>query len=849
MSVNFFFEPINLRLNRVSSKIAVTQNDTPTFSWGAEHSESSQWQSEAKIKIYCEKECIYDSGWLIKKEQEHIYDGPSLPHSRKMEWSVTLRDNKGRESKEAKMGFLYSDPERMHATWITKKDSKERTAIYFTHQFQIGKKVKRAVLNVSGLGYHKAFLNGVEIDEAVMQPSVTSYNEIVYYVVNEISGDIFSNGENVVGIILADGWRANYGPWCEALLRDREVPFMGTPELYAQLELFYEDGTQECIITDESWLCIDGATEANIFDGESYDARKEKQDWKLKGLGANSSENAIIVAGPGGKLLPQFFEPVRCKQKISPLHILRTPDGFLCDFGVNIAGVCEIEIPPSGSCEDRIVIKYAEEVDDEHCLNQGTLRWAKAIDTYVYGGNETQSFWWKPQFTYHGFRYALISGINELHANMVNAVEMYNDIKNESSFICGSPIVNAIQNAIVRTEKNNIHNLFTDCPQRDERMGWMNDSVVRFEQVPYNFDIGGMFPKVIYDEMAEQSEDGEITCTAPFLYGYRPADPVCSAYIVAGMQAYYHTGNKEILKEAYPSYKAWCKYLLTRREDGILTYSHYGDWAAPVAGCKSKEDPHSGVTPPEVMSTGFLYYNYTMLTQMATLLGEKSEVEQNRMLAEEIKERFCEKWVDKETGIVATGSMGCQTLALRFGLLDDVIGKKAAKYLHELLVQSDYSLTTGNLTTKYIYDVLTQNGYVEDAWKLITREEYPSLGYMISKGATSIWERFEDKENSQMNSHDHPMYGAVGAWFYEVLAGIKPIASGFEKFEICPHFPEKLNLIQACVDSVKGKIYVKWIRKENGIHLYFTVPFGTQAVVKVCGQEETFGSGMHHKIV
>ena len=689
---------------------------------------------------------------------------------------------------------------------------------------------------------------GFETDDAVLQPPVSSYHKIVYYTVNEIAPDTLNIGENFVSVILADGWRANYGFWCEALLKDRDVPFMGTPQLLAQLDLFYEDGEEEHIWTDDSWQCADSPIYANLFDGETYDANKEIRGWKVKGLDSCVSDNAIVLSAPGGKLHPQNFESIRMHNKYKPKYILRTDEGFLCDFGVNIAGVCELRIPQGMSCGDKISIEHAERVDNSHRLQTDTIRRAKSIDVYVCSGNEEQDLLWRPEFTYHGFQFALVKGIDVLTEDMICAIDLYNDIDNRSFFYCTNPTVNEIQSAIVRTERNNIHHLFTDCPQRDERMGWMNDATVRFDQIPYNFDIGAMFPKIIRDEISEQSDDGAITCTAPFLYGYRPADPVCSAYIIAGIKSLLFTGNSEIVQEAFLSYKSWNKYLKGMcDEEGILYHSHYGDWAAPVAGCVAEENARSAVTPPEVMSTAFHYFNYKLLAELAKLINEPDEVECNIKEAEVVKKAFLKKWVDEETGNVATGSMGCLTIALYTGIVEGELANKTARLLHEELVRKDYSLTTGNINTKYIYDVLTQYGYIDDAWKLITRLEYPSLGFMLANGATSIWERFEDKENSQMNSHNHPMYGAVGSWFYEYIAGIKPIEKGFDTFLIKPHFPKELRFVQACVDTVKGKVYVKWTKKNGKIDVCFDIPFGCEAVLNLCGKMENFKSGFYHR--
>ncbi len=840
---NIFFKPIKLRLDFGSSNNCVTENKTPVFSWGAEHSGENQRQSEYKIEITCEDKVLFMSGWVKSDAQKHFCDDVDFESSKRYFWSVTLKDKEGNESLTETASFVYSNPDDIMAKWIRNEDYKNRRAVYFSTKFTADKPVKRAVLNTCGLGYHETYINGRKTSNDCLCPPTSCYNEMVYYTVDEIPCDYFKD-DNVIGIILADGWRANYGFWCEKLLQEYYIPFIGDTALMAQLDIFYEDGSTEHIITDENWLCQDSPVEANLFDGETYDARAEIPLWNINGLG-KEAKNAILADSPTKTLHPQNFEAVKYHNKFTPVSIIRNADGFLCDFGVNMAGVCSIKIPEGKKSGDSVTIKVAERIDTDHNLFQDTLRGAKSTDTYICSGEERGAIY-TPRFTYHGFRYAQISGVDYLTEDMIWATDMYSDIDGKSFFKCGSPVVNAVQDAIVRTERNNVHHLFTDCPQRDERMAWMNDATVRFDQIPFNFDIGRLFPKIIRDVMAEQAQDGGITCTAPLLYGYRPSDPICSAYIVAGLQAYRHTGNKEVLKEAYSSYKAWNECIKGLREDdGIITYTRYGDWAAPVSGCVAPEDAHSAVTSGAIMSTAFHFYNYKMLIQIAEILGQKDDIEYFRKESEAVKEAFNKKWVDKKTGKVDNGSMGCQAIALKTGILDKELSVKAAEILHDELTIKDYSFTTGNLNTKYMYDVLTMYGYHEDAWKLISKTSYPSLGFMLANGATTVWERFEDKENSQMNSHDHPMYGAAGSWLYEGLAGIKEINEGFSHFVVEPCFPENLRYAEAKVDTIKGDVYVYWTNKEGKIILFVTVPFGCSATIKFNGEEKLCGSGNH----
>jgi alpha-L-rhamnosidase len=408
-------------------------------------------------------------------------------------------------------------------------------------------------------------------------------------------------------------------------------------------------------------------------------------------------------------------------------------------------------------------------------------------------------------------------------------------------------LVNAIQKALIQTEKSNIHSILTDCPQRDERMAWMNDATVRFEETPYNFDIGRLFPKVVRDCMDVQDQQGAITCTAPFAFGARPADPVCTAYLMAGWQAYMHTGNLDILSEGYAGFKAWNMFLESKSENWIVNYSYYGDWAAPVYACQSEEYAVSAVTPGILMSTGYFYFNELLLENIARQLGKRNEAAQHKVKSDKIRQAFLEKWWDPVTAKVGTGSQGCQSFALWLDILPQHDRQRAADRLHNDLVEKGYRFTTGNLCTRYMMDMLARYGYLEDAWLLVTREEYPSYGFMIQQEATTIWERFELKKNPTMNSHNHPMYGAIGYWFYAYLAGVIPLEPGWKVFQVAPMAPRNLLSASAEIETPYGDITVRWVKRYGELHLYINVPHGTKAEVKLPGNDMvTVEAGTHH---
>ena len=840
-----YFKPTVLRVDRNAGRNPIVGTLSPIFSWGAEHEGKDRVQSACRVSVFSGREMLWDSGWVQTMEQELVYKGVPFDSGIEIIWELQLRDHQGLESSVAQSRFTTALMESWKADWIGSGQDQEGIAPYFRRMFQIKKDVKKAILFVCGIGYQKVTVNGKEVEDAVLQPAHADYSKRCYYTTIQLHEHL-SEGRNCIGIVLGEGWRRNNGDYLNHLA-GREITFFGRPQLTAQLLLDYEDGHREWIMTDEEWWCGTGPiVENNLFNGETYDQRLEKSRWDLVNYNAkaNGFVPAIKVPVPGGKMCPQTLEPIRIKRKYAAVSVSMPKQSvYVFDFGQNIAGVVKITVPSHTPKGTVITIKHAEILDEDGILYTALNRGARSTDTYITGDENELPQTWKPEFTYHGFRYIQIegwAGIPDLES--VEALAFYTDVDNDSYFSCGSSLVNQIQHNILQTERANLHSIATDCPQRDERQGWMNDATVRFEETPYNFNIGMLFPKIIRDLMDAQSDDGAITCTAPFVFGSRPADPVCSSFLVAGMQAFLHTGNVEIIQEAYPSFKAWNKYLGEHSDEYIVNYSYYGDWAGPQDSCLNNS-PCSAVTPGILMSTGYYFYNAKLLAEFASILGLGEEAAQHHALAEKIRKAFLDKWWNRETGIIATGSQACQAFALWLEILPQCERQLAALRMHEAVESIGYRITTGNLCTRYLMDMLADYGYIDDAWRLITREDYPSWGYMIQNGATTIWERLELTKDPTMNSYNHPMYGAVGSWLYNRLVGLMPLDGGWKKFSVKPAIPKNLLYAEAMVDTCRGKVVARWMKRYGKVYLYVTVPFGSTAEIDLPGEVVKVGSG------
>lgn len=829
---------------RKSERYRLTE-ETPRFSWAARVNHPNAAQKAYRMQVCSEDALLWDTGWVESAEQEARYEGEPLPVEKKLYLRVAVRDDLGDECAPLEEYFYVSGLRDTELSWIAASEDIPNAAIYFRKEFAISGEVKRAVLYACGLGYHQLFLNGKKLDNAVLDPLHSDYTKSCYYtMLPEVAGHL-QPGDNSLCVILGEGWRRN----AELLQRRgnnlQKSRFMGAPQLSAVLKIVYADGRVEVISTDESWRWTHGAIVFNhLFDGETYDARVALPNWNQAERLRGDFSPAIRVNSPGGVPRTATLEPITEHEILKPKTVTVLDENTcLVDFGVNIAGYCRIRIPRGMKNGQMLSLLHAEILDNDGRVFTNSLRTAKATDTYIASGSEPEETYWKPSFTYHGFRYVQITGWPFLTKEDIVAISIHTDVDNESHFTCGSALVNQIQENIVRTEKDNLMGILTDCPQRNERSAWMNDASVRFQETSYNFGVGALFPKIVRDLMDAQGEDGSITCTAPFVFGTRPADPVCSAFLVAGMEALMHTGNLKLIEESYDAFAAWERCLGNRTENHIATYSHYGDWAGPEYACLAEADPHSAVTPGIFMSTGYYYYNAVLLGRFASVLGKQEDQKYYEELAQAIRQAMLEKWWDETTYTVATGSQGCQTFALWLGILPEHQRAMAARRLRDDLIANDYRITTGNLTTRYLFEVLCDYGYVDEAWTLITREKYPSLGYMIQNEATTIWERFELRMNGRVNSYNHPMYGAVGYWFYAYLAGIKPEKPGFSEVTIAPCCPKKLLSVGASLQTIRGELTVRWIKREGKTYLYVSIPFGVKATVVFGGQIHVVGSG------
>jgi alpha-L-rhamnosidase len=803
----------------------------PQLSWKIESEKRGTLQSAYQILVANSSEnlsqsdsILWDSGIIKSNKSVGIsYAGPKLLSRKRYYWKTRILDSNGDTSSFSEpaffeMGLLNQGDWK--ADWIGYPASWTGRVLYFRKTFSTTKPVQKARAYISGIGYYVLHINGKKIGDHVLDQGTTDYNKQVLYATYDITD--FLEKENAFGVSVGPGW-------------------YGIPKLRMQAEITYTDGTTEMITTsfNMNWkVTVGPIIKSSIYDGEYYDAREEKPGWDLaQGTTGNFSRNnqwqaAVATTSPGGKMVSQKLEPIKVMNTILPQSISQPVKGiYVVDAGQNLAGWASLKV--NGKRGTEITLKFAESLYKDGTVNQENLIVAEAKDTYILKGGEEEK--WYPSFTYHGFRYIQIEGFPyQPRTGDIQIMFVRSAVDQTGKFNCSNELLNQIHHMVCSTEASNLYSIPTDCPQRAERLGWLNDLTVRIDQALYNFNLSRFYSKFINDIEDTQDADGSITDTAPFRWGNRPADPVDASYLLLALKSYEFYGNERIIRQHYDGLKEWIDYLNSRTENGIVNYSYWGDWSPPIEfGVNS--GPVSKFTPGLLMSTGYLYYCSRIISQMADLLGNENDKSFYTKLAEKTAIAFNNKYWDEKTRGYGSNNQACNSFALFLGLVDKEKVPSVVDNLAKDVVNHNYHLTTGNLCTKYLLEMLTEHGYSEVAYKIAAQETYPSWGFMLANGATTLWERWEYATGSGMNSLNHPMMGSVDSWFYKYLVGILPDANGigFEKFTIHPYIIDELNFVEGEYNSVKGIIKSGWKKEPGSIYLNVTIPGNSTAVVYI----------------
>ena len=717
-----------------------------------------------------------------------------------------------------------------------KAEARVLAARMLRKDFTATKKVSRATVYFSGLGLSELYLNGKKVGEDVLSPGLTHYTKRVFYVTHDVT-DRIKNGGNALGVWLGNG--RYYAPRVNS--PTRTIGY-GYPKLFLQLEIDYTDGTRDTVVSDGTWRITDQTpiTANNEYDGEDYDARLEIPGWAEYGFADAAWPLASLVDAPGGALVAQMAEPIRVTETIKPLSVTEPQPGvFVFDMGQNMVGWCRLTVRgPAGAT---VHMRHAETLlpDGSGMLYMDNLRDAKVTGRYTLKGSGKEVY--EPRFTYYGFRYVELTGFpGKPPLSAIEGCVVNDDISDASTFTTSQPTINAIYSNVRWGTRGNYRSMPTDCPQRDERQGWLGDRSAESKGETYLFDIAALYTKWLHDMTDSQKDTGSISDVCPPywpLYSDNVTWP--STAVIAPFALYEQYGDTRIIERHYPTMTKWMALMSGFVKDGIIDRDNYGDWCVPPEDPQliHSKDPARKTSKP-ILATTYFYHCLTLMARYADLLDKPADAQNYRAQAETLKAALNDKYYKKDVGYYDNGTQTACVLPLAFGMVPDAERDRVFGHLvKKITEETDSHVGTGLVGGQWLNRVLTDGGRADLSYGFATHTTYPSWGYMIEKGATTIWELWNgNTADPAMNSGNHVMLvGDLVIWFYETLAGIAPDPArpGFKHIIMRPQPVGDLTFVKASHRSPYGIIKSEWKRKDGTFAWDITVPANTTATVYV----------------
>lgn len=811
----------------------------PLLSWVLHSSQRGQEQSSYRIMaassynlLKAGKTDLWDTGKVKSNQSTNIsYAGKPLQSSEPCYWKVYIWDINGEMTGESAIAFFQMGllkESDWKAKWICSAlgatdIDKAISAPLFRKSFIIEKKVVKATAYICGLGYQELYINGSKIGEDVLAPAFTRYDKTVLYNTYDIS-NCFVNGENVIGVILGNGW---YNTFTKDAWDYRQAPWRHHPKLIFQAQVILEDGEELILGTNETWKVSKGPI---VFDGlrngEYYDARLEVKDWNKPGFDDSIWPAAHISKGPGGILQSFQMTPIRVTGTIKPVALKEVAkDVWVYDLGQNISGWAQLRV--SGPCGTEVVLRYAEQLNEDGSIN------TSEIDKFVYSGEyQTDKYTlkgegqeiWEPRFTYHGFRYIEVTGFpgNPTLDNICGCV-VHTAFDSSGEFECSNALLNKIQNCARWSTLTNYHGMPTDCPQR-EKNGWTGDALLSAEQVLLNFNPMTAYTKWMRDFKAVQRLNGQLPGVVPtggwgFNWGSGPAWD--SAMVLIPWYMYVYNADSSILNEMYENMKQYVDFMTSMSSEYLVDFG-LGDWCPPIGG------PDAYKCPTVITDTAYYYVDAEVVSKVARILGKAGDSEKYEKLARNIRNAFRLNFLDTESGIVKSNCQTALSCALYQGLVNDEEKQRVLEKLIEQVEEQDRHIDCGILGTKYMLHTLTDLGRADLAYAIATQTTFPSWGNWIMKGATTLWETWDGKA-----SRNHHMFSDISAWFYKGLAGINPDVEkpGFRHFIIKPNPVGDLTWVKAWHESIYGRIVCNWRVEHEEFRLELEIPVGSSATL------------------
>ena len=694
-------------------------------------------------------------------------------------------------------------------------------------EIAVSKPIRSARLYATALGSYRISINGARAGNDILTPDWTDYRKRVLYQTYDVTSQM-KRGSNTVEALLGYGWYGSALGWRGERFNFGPPP----PRLLAQLEVTYTDGTRDVFVTDGTWKATESPIAySELYAGEFYDARREQ---------AASWSNADVLPAPDTALVAQMSQPIQVTQNLKPEKMATPKAGvYVFDMAQNMVGWVKLKV--KGPAGTQVRLRFAERLDPDGTIYTENLRGAEATDTYVLRGGAEETF--EPHFTYHGFRYVELTGYPGTPSNdAITGVVFHTNAPITGSFTSASSMVDQIWKNTMWGQRGNLESIPTDCPQRDERLGWMGDAGIFWRTAAYNMDMQAFTHKWMNDVVDAQSPAGGFPDVAPRVVDSSDGAPAWGdAGIIVPWTAWLQYGDQRVIEENWTEMERWMDYIHDVNPDLIWNNrrnNDFGDWV-----------PADSVTPKDLIATAYWAQDAKMMADMARATHRDADATKYRQLFDGIREAFVRQFVHHD-GTIGNGSQTCYALALHIGLVPEPLRKAAVDHLVADIQSRDWHLSTGFLGTPHLMFALSENGRPEVAYTLLLNETYPSWGYTIGKGATTIWERWNgDRGDPSMNSYNHYAFGSVVEWMYREAAGIDadPSAPGFEKIVIHPHPDARLGHARAEYDSIRGKIVSEWSLDAAGkLSMNVVIPANTTAkVILPDGVTKEVGPGAH----
>jgi len=862
--------PVGLKCEYRVNPLGVDER-SPRLSWALESEEREQVQSAYQILVArseedleTEENLLWDSGRVESGRSVGIeYEGEALQSGSRCVWKVRVWDGSGNPSPYSgpdifEMGLL--ERSDWEGAWISLGEGPPKDveppsgdkyddvgpglepSPYVRKEFWLEKPVRRARLYATSRGVYEPYVNGKRVGEDVLAPGWTDYRRRIQYQTYDVTG-LLVEGRNALGAALGDGWYAGFVGFDP---KRRGAHYGSHAHLLAQLEVEYEDGTTQTVSSDGSWKSSTGPIlYSDLLVGEAYDARKEKAGWSEPGFDDSEWYGVGVEEIGDIQLIAQPDEGVRVTEEVAAKAVTEPRSGvYVIDMGQNMVGWVRLKV--EGEAGTEVTLRHAEALNPDGTIYITNLRFARATDRYVLKGEGEEVY--EPRFTFHGFRYVEVRGYaGEPPLGAITGCVVHSATPPTGSFECSNQMVNELQENILWGQRGNFLSVPTDCPQRDERLGWMGDAQVFVRTASFNVDVAAFFEKWMVDVEDAQSPDGAFPDVAP-LFGDRSeallkkgAPAWGDAGVIVPWTIYRTYDDTRIVERHYDAMARWMGYLHEANPDLIRKNrmgNNYGDWLSP----------RGDHTPKHLLATAYWAHDAKLMAEMAEATGRREDAREYSSLNERIKAAFNEAFVSPD-GRIEGDTQTCYLLALHMELLPEDQRSAAAEHLVRAIEREDWHLSTGFVGVGYLCPVLTETGHADVAYRLLKNETYPSWGYTIKNGATTIWERWdgwtEEKgfQSPNMNSFNHYSLGSVGEWLYRYVAGIDLGTPGYGRIVIRPRPGGGLTHARGEYDSVRGRISSSWNIEGDRFALEVLIPPNTAATVHVPSTEDVSEGG------